>query len=347
MSMLRQTNPRVLLVEGDDDTARAIVEALEARFGAHSCERCDSAKAARQADVTKYSLVLADMQLPDGDGLTLLEHWQARRTDLPVIFLTAEHVIERAVAAIEQGAYDYIIKAGDYLHALPLLVEKNLAVWRTQMENERLQRQLSRTLEELRRKNDELEAAVEQLGAMASTDPLTGLANRRAFAQAIERSFAEASRHGHDLACIMIDLDGFKQLNDTHGHQAGDELLARAGAVLQACCRRSDLAARFGGDEFVLLLPQADEKTATRVASRINDGFAHVVRQVMAGTDTTLTMSMGLACLHRSRPRSPEQMIAHADHALYRAKQSGKNRLEIYDPTDRKALAELHTTAHL
>ncbi len=150
-----------------------------------------------------------------------------------MILVTGEGIIENAARAIRQGAYDYIVKAGDYLFAIPLMVEKNLAIWQTKQENLRLQEQLTRTLEEVSVKNKQLEAAVKQLAAMAATDPLTGLANRRTLALTMERSFAEAVRYGHDLACIMIDLDGFKLLNDTLGHQRGDGILEAVATILK------------------------------------------------------------------------------------------------------------------
>src|SRR6185436_6180964 len=109
------------------------------------------------------------------------------------------------------------------------------------------------------------------LEQMAATDPLTGLYNRRHFARVLEQLFAEAQRYDKDLACVMIDLDGYKQLNDTYGHQIGDQLLTMAGKVITANMRRMDIAARYGGDEFVLLLPQAGVEEANNAATRIRD----------------------------------------------------------------------------
>lgn len=332
--MLTSAPLRLLLVEDDTDTAALIQEALSDAFGAGCVTHVASIAALAEIDLNNIDLVLSDMNLPDGSGLDVLATVLNRRSDTPVIIVTGEGIIENAVLAIRQGAYDYIVKAGDYLFALPLMVEKNLALWHIKRENLHLHEQLKRTLEEVRVKNQQLQEAVERLETMAATDPLTGLANRRAFGQAMSRCLADARRYRHDLSLVMIDLDGFKTLNDTLGHQRGDDLLVRVARVLEANLRRSDVAGRFGGDEFILLLPQAEESTARMVAQRINDEFTLITSALFKDTPVTgrVSMSMGLTCLRHDNPADAEQLIAQADHALYRAKQSGRNRLVAYSP---------------
>ena len=177
---------------------------------------------------------------------------------------------------------------------------------------------------------------VRRLEAAAATDALTELANRRAFNVALERAFAEASRYGHDLACLMIDVDGFKQYNDAFGHPCGDELLRVLARVLEANCRRCDMAGRYGGDEFILLLPQTDLATARLVGDRITGQFAQALSgsasdgTVRARRAAGLSLSLGLACLRHSQPGTPEGLVAQADHALYSAKQAGKACLMVY-----------------
>ncbi len=325
--------PRLLLIEDDPDTASLIAEALTDHFG-EGCVQCHATVAeARTAEIERIDLVICDMNLPDGSGLDVLDDMLARQSDLPVVFVTAEGILDNAVAAIRRGAYDYIVKTGDYLFSIPLIVEKNLAIWKTKHENQQLQEQLAKTLDQVRVKNTQLEEAVEQLQTMAATDPLTGLANRRAFADALSRALAEASRSGHELACIMIDVDGFKKFNDTYGHQQGDALLQGVAHLLLRCCRRSDVAGRFGGDEFIILLPQSDAAKAGQVAQRILAGFVDELRAI--SDDPTIegatTLSMGLATLSPREGMTPEQLIANADEALYVAKQAGKNRLVVYD----------------
>ena len=328
----RQT-PRILLIEDDPDTALLIQETLHDHFGSGCVRHCASVARALSADVAAFDIVLSDMNLADGTGLDVLSKLLARRKDLPIVLVTGEGIIDNALRAISCGAYDYVVKTGDYLFAIPIVVEKNLAIWRTKEENVRLHSQLGRTLEEVRIKNEQLEEAVAKLETMASTDPLTGIANRRAFNQAMERRFAEAMRYDHDLAVVMIDLDGFKQLNDRMGHQAGDLILQRTGRILEANCRRSDLAGRFGGDEFVILLPETDLQTARIVAERVKDEF-ELTSQTMLSHMTppvAVSMSIGISCIRHSRPVNPDQLIGHADEALYRAKAAGKTQIVIYN----------------
>lgn len=330
--MDERTSPRILLVEDNPDTAILIQEALHDHFGPGCVRHCATIARALSIDAASVDIVLCDINLPDGHGMDLLTRLLKRRADLPVVLVTGEGILDNALCAISQGAYDYVIKSGDYLFAIPIVVEKNLAIWRTKQENRRLHEQLSRTLEEVRIKNDQLEEAITKLETMASTDPLTGVANRRAFNQSLERRFAEASRYDQDLACVMIDLDGFKSLNDALGHQAGDDLLRRTARILEANCRRSDIAGRFGGDEFVILLPETDLSTSRVVAERIKQQFEQAAEALLAeAPQVAVSMSMGVACLRHSRPTCAEQLLGHADDALYNAKANGKRRIMVYN----------------
>ncbi len=325
--------PSILLIEDDPDTALLIQETLHDHFGSGCVRHCASVARALSVDVFDFDLVLSDMNMADGTGLDVLSKLLARRKDLPIVLVTGEGIIDNALRAINLGAYDYVVKTGDYLFAIPIVVEKNLAIWRTKQENVRLHGQLGRTIEEVRIKNEQLEDAVAKLETMASTDPLTGIANRRAFNQAMDRRFAEAMRYDHDLAVVMIDLDGFKALNDRKGHQAGDLILQRTGRILEANCRRSDMAGRFGGDEFVILLPETDLQTARVVAQRVKEEFDLTAQALLADADPPIavSMSIGISCIRHSRPVNPEQLIGHADEALYRAKAAGKTQIVIYN----------------
>ena len=324
----------LMLVEPNDAHASKIVRVLSVHFSHGHVGRVSSLAQLREADLVGVDLVLAEMDLPDGTGFDLLDQVLYERPDLPVVFVTSRRMTQSALQAIEKGAADYVVRAGDYLFALPVVIEKTLAIWRTKHDNVRLQSQLACTLTAIKMKNHELEQAVRKLEAMAATDFLTGLANRRAFHIALERAFAEAGRHGRDLACIMIDLDGFKRCNDMLGHQKGDELLQRTARVLEANCRRSDVPARFGGDEFVVLLPDTALERAKAVAARIADEMRFCASgwQDLVGDAFGLGMSMGIATLHHSSPATCDELLMHADRALYLAKAATGSEPKVYDP---------------
>ncbi|MEM1446296.1 MAG: diguanylate cyclase [Planctomycetota bacterium] len=325
--------PRILVIEDDLDTAELVLETLQDFFGNGCCTHVNSATKAKAADTDAFDLVLSDMNLPDGNGLEIMQHLLDRRPDLPIVFVTGENILANAIDAIRNGAYDYVVKAGDYLFSIPVVVEKNLELWRIKSENERLQARLAETLEEVNIKNEQLRQAVDRLETVAATDPLTGLGNRRSLNESMEQRFAESLRSGEDLAVLMMDLDGFKGLNDNAGHPAGDQVLVAAADVIRANCRRSDVPGRFGGDEFIVVLPNTDPEEAISVGKRIMDDFQHAARRVCVNVqyDGPVTMSMGLATRLTGHLANPEQLVARADQALYSAKAKGKRRLEFDD----------------
>lgn len=324
----------LLLVESDPMVASPILSTLCRHFGGGSTCLNTTLADAFAADVNSLDLVLCDVALSDGSGLDLISELLRRRPDLPIVLITDEQVVDDAMQGIRSGAYDYVVKVGEYPDAIPLIVEKNLTIWQTKRENLRLQQTLTETLNEISVKNRQLEELVAKLEAVAATDPLTRLANRRSFNDSLIRCMAEATRYGNDLACVMIDLDGFKKINDELGHQRGDLMLQQTAQLILANSRTSDIVARYGGDEFVMLLPHTNVDRAVEVAARVGKAFGKAARRMVANTvlhDHCVTMSMGLARVSRTRPISSEQLIAQADHALYRAKQCGRSRIVVFD----------------
>ena len=316
---------KLLIIEDDADQRDLIVETLEDHFGKGTVVGVGSRAEALRYDPASFDMILSDYNLPDGNGMALLEEIR-RRCNTPFIMVTGENVGTIAAEAIRKGATDYVVKFGDYLFTIPLMIEKNLTVANVKRENESLRQEVERALSELRDKNAQLEDSLRRVEEMAATDPLTGLYNRRHFSRVLDQLFAEAQRMGTDLACVMIDMDGFKRLNDSYGHQRGDQLLMIAGKVIIANMRRMDVAARYGGDEFVLLLPHAGNADAMAVGQRIREEFRTASSSSLA-TPLGVTMSMGVASLRTCRPTGAEQLVGSADKALYQAKQSGRDRI--------------------
>jgi two-component system cell cycle response regulator len=305
---------KLLIIEDDEDQRELIREVVEERFGVGTVVGVETRKAAVAQDLASFDLILCDYNLPDANGLELLGEIRSR-CSTPVIMVTGENIGHIAASAIRAGATDYVVKFGDYLFTIPLVIEKNLTVAKIIKEKEDLRRQL-----------EESNAQLEQ---MAATDPLTGLYNRRHFGRVLEQLFAETQRYAKDLSCVMIDLDGYKQLNDGYGHQVGDQLLVMAGKVIAANMRRMDVAARYGGDEFILLIPHSTAAEAAQVADRIRFEYRQASAALLRKEHGGVNMSIGIASSRRVAASSSEQLLARADAALYKAKELGRNRITI------------------
>lgn len=255
----------------------------------------------------KVDLVLCDVVMPEIDGFKFLQLMKSKpeHRDIPVILLTGEEGSDKKVRGLEQGASDYIVKPFDPAELIARV---------------KVQLKLKALQDELREKNAQLER-------LASTDSLTKIHNRRYFMEIFEVEWAKCERFHHDMGLILLDIDHFKVVNDTWGHPEGDRVLVDVAGVLTSCIRKVDLLSRFGGEEFIVLLPSTDLRGCKFVGEKLR---AEIERSVaVGGTDRRpITISLGLA----HTPTTPgvtsaEGLIRRADEALYRAKQSGRNRL--------------------
>ena len=317
---------RLLIIEDDVGQLELMRDTLEEHFGRGTVQAVCGRREALQLELAKFDLILLDHNLPDGTGMLLLEQI-VRRCSTPVLLVTGENVGTIAAEAVRKGASDYVVRSGEYLFTLPLVVEKNLSLAKIKRENESLRQELERALKAVNDKNTELQESLRRMEEMAATDPLTKLCNRRHFGNLLEQRYAEAQRYDKDMACVMIDLDGYKRLNDTYGHQVGDELLVLAGRVIQANMRRMDVAARYGGDEFVLLFPHASAEVAARIVDRIREEYRSASGAFLRAEG--VSMSAGVASLVQHRPSHADQLVAMADAGLYQAKEAGRNRTAV------------------
>jgi two-component system cell cycle response regulator len=321
---------KLLIVEDDPDQRDLIRETLEDHFGKGTVVAVESRAAAADHDYGTFDLILTDYNLSDGCGMELLDDVRTK-CSTPVIMVTGENVGQIAVEAIRHGANDYVVKLGDYLFTIPLVVQKNLTMAKMKRENEQLREQVEQAMIELQHKNKQLQESLQRVEQVAATDPLTGLYNRRHFGRVLEQLFSEAQRYDTDLSCAMIDLDGYKQLNDTHGHQLGDQLLVAAGRVITANLRKMDIAARYGGDEFVLLLPKAQSEEAAGVVQRIREEYFTASATILDRPDG-VRMSVGIGSVRSTVSASADQLVATADKALYQAKGAGRDQIAIASP---------------
>jgi diguanylate cyclase (GGDEF)-like protein len=193
---------------------------------------------------------------------------------------------------------------------------------------------LARSHDQLVKLNADLESRVlertQQLKELASKDALTGLFNRRFFSESLNRQFSQAWRYGTDLSCLMIDLDDFKEINDHYGHKTGDEVLIGTASAITKQLRAADLGTRYGGDEFVILMPQTSGDDAYTVALRIQSAFEELIRTRFP--EVKIGLSIGVASMRAVSSSNPDALVVAADRALYQAKKNGKNRIVAAAP---------------
>lgn len=307
---------RLLVIEDDVELLDALRDTLH-NEGFEVVGFADPALARDALRAGEFDLLLSDLMMPGTDGIQLLE--QALRIDpaLVGVIMTGQGSIPTAIEAMRAGAVDFILKPFQRQQILSAL-DRAMSVRRMKVENDRLRREVERLEAERVRLLEETNA---RLTALATTDPLTGLANRRAFDEALAREVALAERGVHPVSLVVLDVDHFKGFNDTFGHQVGDEVLRQVASAARGCCRATDLATRFGGEEFTVLLPATNLDGAIALAERIRQAVA-----VGPWSLRPVTVSAGVATLVSGEDTAG--LIEAADRAMYRAKRNGRNRVE-------------------
>lgn len=264
-------------------------------------------------------LILLDIMMPDLDGFSVIRQLKEDETtrQIPVIFMTARDEIDSRVQGLDLGAHDYVTKP---FNAVELIARIRAAL------------RVKALQDELYEKNRLLEQ-------LATSDPLTGLPNRRTFEEQVYVEMERARRGNHPLSCLIFDIDNFKEINDVHGHQAGDEVLRQIGRVLLGRKRRTDMVSRYGGEEFVWLLPGAPLAAATE----LGEWLLRTIRDMEIVTTLVplrVSVSIGVSTYepetHGDVPTSV--LLASADEALRAAKEAGKDRVVA---TELNLLAEL------
>jgi len=307
----------ILLVEDDKLQAKVTKNYLEAM--GYDVIWVDDGKAAiKVAKTHPIELILLDLVLPDIDGNEVCR-WLKVNQDtrsIPIIMLTVKGATSDKVTGLEAGANDYLQKP----YSETELNARIYACLRTKA----LQ-------DELREKNKELESALLKLEFLAITDPLTELFNRRHFETAIENEFVRTLRYQSPTSCIMIDIDHFKRINDQYGHRAGDMVLKEIARLIKCCIREIDTAARWGGEEFSILLPQTSQDAAVNVAQRTLNSISHYT---FSSFTEKLTISIGIATVPEKTIDTAEKLIHAADLALYKAKANGRDRFECFIPEE-------------
>jgi len=320
-----------LLLVDDDPLIRRMGEALLSRAGYDVRIASDGARALEMVRADPPDLVVTDWLMPELNGLELCRAIREAEEVIGrvyVIVLTAQSQPERLVEAFDAGADDYVAKP---FHRSELVARVGAGARLM-----RLKADLHRNEVELHRRNAELEIAYQELSranrrldAMATTDDLTGLQNRRSAMTAVERRWEEVRRHGGMMSFVMMDIDHFKSFNDRFGHDVGDRVLQRVADVLSRTSRATEDVFRLGGEEFLLFCHSSSAHDASVVAERIRRAVADT--EIRAG-DTPLRVTISLGVADRQPwMASPNELFKAADEALYAAKKIGRNRVYFHD----------------
>lgn len=302
----------VLLVEDNPADARLVRELLlEIEASEFDLSHADTLSATLDAlDNYEFDVMLLDLSLPDSQGLNAVNHILQAAPQLPIVVLSGIDDADLSLQAVQAGAQDYLVKG----HGDGNLLSRAL---RYAIERKRTQ---------------------ERLAYLAQYDQLTDLPNRSLFNDRLVASLQQAQRHHRQMALMFLDLDHFKDINDTLGHSAGDKLLKDVAKRLQRCVRAEDTIARLGGDEFTIIMNEVKHRQdSATVAEKILDSLSHPF--VLEGEEVFVTTSIGIAGYPGSG-KDPEILIRHADTALYRAKSEGRSNYQFFEAEMNLAVSE-------
>ncbi|MDY6845139.1 MAG: diguanylate cyclase, partial [Thermodesulfobacteriota bacterium] len=279
----------------------------------------------------EFALVLLDVQMPDMDGFETAKRIRngKKTKHIPIIFVTATNKDQKFVfEGYKSGAVDYLFKPLDS-NILKSKVAIFIDLYKQKKALESTNEKLRQTVEELEESKEFIEDQNRRLNDISIHDGLTGLYNHRHMDSIITQEFDRAKRYQTDLSCLLIDLDYFKDVNDTFGHAFGDFVLQEFSSRLRNYTRNSDISFRYGGEEFMVLLPLTDVRGAQKAAEKIRK--LSESKSYENGLDSiVVTVSIGIASIKYHRLTEAKELLAYADKALYRAKAEGRNRVVIY-----------------
>lgn len=307
-----------VLIADDDAGFRSMLVRRATKMGLSVLEVEDGEQAVAALKLERFDLVVSDLYMPGHTGLEVIQKAREIDPEIHAIILTASATIETAIEALRSGVYDYLTKPLESLADFDVTVTRALEHAFLLHENKRLFAEVQR---------------------LAVTDALTGLYNRHKLDEVLSTEFERARRYKRPLSIIMLDMDGLKTINDTFGHPAGDVALKIVAEAIRKTVRRVDLPARFGGDEFIIVLPEVELEVALLIAERISEKIRPSEEQ-----KDMFSLSGGVAQL-RDEHTSAEDFVRAVDEALYRAKRAGGAQIML--PVSEENSAEILQSSQL
>lgn len=305
---------RILLVERQDAQASVMRSLLESRD--HEVVVAEDGMAVfKSIETHNPDIILLDHLLPDLDSVQICRRLKQNRETrgIPIIMLSDKNSTSDKIAGLTAGADDYVLKPceDDELSALICARLRTKSEW-----------------DDLKRKTRQLQEMLTRVETLAHLDSLTGLYSRRRFEMIFAMEFKRAIRHELPLSCLVLDIDHFKEVNDTYGHQAGDQVLREMVKIIRQGIREEiDTPARWGGEEFIILSPNTLKENALIFGERIRRAVSH---QRFSGIgNRTITVSIGIAGIPDPAIKTMEQLIHASDLSMYDAKKSGRNRVMV------------------
>ena len=294
-----------VLIADDDEDFRSLLVRRARKMGWDVTEASDGTQALEMLQGKSFDVLIVDLYMPGCSGLDVVHAAHAIDKDTQAVILTASASLDSALQALRAGVYDYLTKPLDSLTIFELTVGRALERRFLIKENERL---------------------FEEVQLLAITDSLTGLYNRHKLQEVLDHEAERAQRYDRPLSAIMIDMDNMKTINDSFGHAAGDRALKTVASAIRNAVRKLDFPVRLGGDEFLILLPEADLPVAAKVARRI---YALIGQESHKKID--ISVSIGVGQWHPNY-RSPAGFLEKVDQALYKAKQICGIKIFLLEP---------------
>ncbi len=306
---------RILLVD-DDRAIRLLYKTLLEKSGHNVTTACNGREALEIVKACSPQLIISDWMMPEMDGIQFCRELRANPdwNKIYVFIVTAQESTEKLIEAFEAGANDYLSK--------PINPKVLAARMRSAQRIIQMQEAQEEDRRQLRQFADELAISNKRLQELALTDALTGLPNRRYGMERLEQEWALATRAGRPLCCMMVDIDYFKSVNDTYGHQFGDEALKLVASSLSQAARKQDVVCRVGGEEFMVICPDSDVKAGFTYAERMR---RHVAEQTLKPPGKTLNLTVSIGLTDNAGLADTEGMLHQADLRLYAAKAAGRN----------------------